>query len=297
MRLLRIPEQSAWLRVAKPAGLLLLVPLLLSPQETQTPERESESIRPAVSTPGVSMSGSHGESTRGTDHEVAKTPGTPEPAYAKERRRMVRDQIEARGVDDPQVLSAMRRVPRHRFVPAGLASASYQDRPLRIGFGQTISQPYIVAAMSELAKLEPGAKVLEVGTGSGYQAAVIHEIAGEVFSLEIVGELAESARKTLTELGYDKAHIRHANGYLGWPEEAPFDAILVTAAPPEVPRALLEQLVEGGRLVLPVGSGMQMLEVHTRHGQRFTSESVFPVRFVPMVQRAREGTGVAEATP
>ena len=151
--------------------------------------------------------------------------------------------------------------------------------------------------MSELAKLEPGAKVLEVGTGSGYQAAVIHEIAGEVFSLEIVGELAESARKTLTELGYDKAHVRHANGYLGWPEEAPFDAILVTAAPPEVPRALLEQLVEGGRLVLPVGSGMQMLEVHTRDGQRFTSESVFPVRFVPMVRRAREGTGVAEAAP
>ena len=136
--------------------------------------------------------------------------------------------------------------------------------------------------------------MLEVGTGSGYQAAVIHQIVGEVWSLEIVGELAAEASTTLRELGYDHAHVRHANGYLGWPEHAPFDAILVTAAPPEVPSALLEQLKDGGRLVVPVGAGNQILEVHTRKGDGFQKERIFGVRFVPMLERARFGTGVAD---
>jgi protein-L-isoaspartate(D-aspartate) O-methyltransferase len=215
-------------------------------------------------------------------------------AYVALRERMVEEQIEARGVRDARVLEAMRRVPRHRFVPDDRGADAYQDRPLPIGYRQTISQPYVVAAMTELARLEPGAKVLEVGTGSGYQAAIIHEIAGGVWSLEIVGELADEARTTLRALGYEQAHVRHANGYLGWPEQAPFDAIIVTAAPPEVPSALLEQLKDGGRLVIPVGVGAQTLEVYTRRGDDFEMQRSFGVRFVPMVERARSGTGVPE---
>ena len=210
---------------------------------------------------------------------------------------MVRLQIEARGVKDTRLLEAMRSVPRHRFVPAERSADAYQDRPLPIGYRQTISQPYIVAAMTELARLEPGDKVLEVGTGSGYQAAIIHEIAGEVWSLEIVGELATEANATLRELGYEHAHVRHANGYLGWPEQAPFDAIIVTAAPPEVPSALLAQLKDGGRLVIPVGVGAQTLEVHTRTGDSFERQRSIGVRFVPMVERARSGTGVSPEGP
>lgn len=223
---------------------------------------------------------------------LADLTAAPEERLAELRAKMVGEQIEARGVRDPRVLAAMRQVARHRFVPPARVADAYQDRPLAIGFGQTISQPYVVAAMSELAELEPGSKVLEVGTGSGYQAAILHEIAGEVFSLEIVAELAERARLTLAAQGYSKAHVRHANGYLGWPEEAPFDAIVVTAAPAQVPRALLLQLKQGGRLVVPVGTGSQMLEVHTRTQDGFARETIFPVRFVPMIDRPLPGTGI-----
>jgi len=183
----------------------------------------------------------------------------------------------------------MRSVPRHEFVPSNLQAAAYSDRPLPIGDGQTISQPYIVAAMTELARIEPGSRVLEVGTGSGYQAAVLHEVAGAVHSIEIVEPLAKRASETLERLGYDSAQVRYGDGYRGWPEAAPFDAIIVTAAPTEVPQPLLEQLNEGGRLVIPVGNWDQQLEVHTRTPDGIRVERVFAVRFVPMTGRARDG--------
>jgi len=209
--------------------------------------------------------------------------------YANLRLAMVEAQIEARGVSDARVLAAMRRVPRHEFVPEELRAAAYEDRPLPIGHAQTISQPYIVAAMTELARIEPGSRVLEVGTGSGYQAAVVHEVAGAIHSIEIVEPLAKRASETLERLGYDAAQVRHGDGYRGWPEAAPFDAIIVTAAPKEVPQPLLEQLKEGGRLVIPVGNWDQHLEVHTRTPEGIRVERIFAVRFVPMTGRARDG--------
>jgi protein-L-isoaspartate(D-aspartate) O-methyltransferase len=208
--------------------------------------------------------------------------------WAARRNAMVEDQIAARGIADPRVLAAMRAVPRHEFVPESLREAAYDDRPLPIGNGQTISQPYIVAIMTELARIEPGANVLEVGTGSGYQAAVIHEIAGAVRSIEIVEPLAREAAQTLARLGYAGADVRFGDGYRGWPEAAPFDAILVTAAPERVPQPLLDQLAVGGRLVIPVGGFFQQLEVHTRGADGISVERVLPVRFVPMTGEIRD---------
>jgi protein-L-isoaspartate(D-aspartate) O-methyltransferase len=201
------------------------------------------------------------------------------------RLDMVRRQIEARGVKDPEVLEAMSRVPRHQFVPDASRAEAYDDHPLPIGDGQTISQPYIVALMSELLKLEKDHKVLEIGTGSGYQAAVLSLLAGEVYSIEIVEGLAEQARGRLEELGY-KVNLRVDNGYLGWPEQAPFDRIILTAAPPEMPQTLVEQLKPGGRLVAPVGpvGGEQELVVLEKNTDgNVTSMSIIGVRFVPMV--------------
>ncbi|RJR41715.1 MAG: protein-L-isoaspartate(D-aspartate) O-methyltransferase [Deltaproteobacteria bacterium] len=169
------------------------------------------------------------------------------------RKRMVDTQIEARGVTSPRVLAAMRRVPRHRFVPQGLWDQAYNDYPLPIGEDQTISQPYIVALMTEALELKEGDRVLEIGTGSGYQAAVLAELASAVYSIDRLGSLTEKAQKVLAELGYNNLHVRVGDGTLGWPEEAPFDAILVTAGAPQVPRPLVEQLALGGRLVIPVG--------------------------------------------
>jgi protein-L-isoaspartate(D-aspartate) O-methyltransferase len=208
--------------------------------------------------------------------------GPEEPqAREQERLRMVSRQIESRDVRDPRVLRAMRAVPRHRFVPPSQAASAYDDRPLPIGYRQTISQPYIVALMSQLAQVKPGDTVLEVGTGSGYQAAVLAEMGVKVFSIEIVEPLAERAKKTLKELDYDVT-VRHGDGYAGWPEHAPFDAIVVTAAPPRIPEPLKEQLKVGGRLVIPVGKYFQSLVVVTRTKNRFVQEDVLPVRFVPM---------------
>ena len=207
---------------------------------------------------------------------------------AAARARMVRQQIKARGVRDPRVLDAMASVPRHEFVPPDQAAYAYEDRPLPIGEGQTISQPFVVAKMSELARVARGDRVLEVGTGSGYQAAVLAELGAEVYTVEIVAALAERATSTLGRLGYDSIHVRHGDGHRGWPEFAPFDAIVVTAAPASVPPALLQQLALGARLVIPVGGLFQTLEVHTRTEHGFEVESVFGVRFVPM-------TGDAEA--
>ncbi|KPK14616.1 MAG: protein-L-isoaspartate O-methyltransferase [Myxococcales bacterium SG8_38] len=202
---------------------------------------------------------------------------------------MVRKQIEARGVRDPRVLAAMRTVPRHRFMPKSQRSYAYDDRPLPIGEGQTISQPYIVALMSELADLEPGDKVLEVGTGSGYQAAVLAEMGVKVYSIEIIEPLAKRAKAVLEELGYGKrVEVRHGDGYAGWPEQAPFDAVIVTAAPPKIPEPLKQQLEVGGRLVIPVGKYFQSLLRVTRTKDGFREESVIPVRFVPMTGKAQE---------
>jgi protein-L-isoaspartate(D-aspartate) O-methyltransferase len=200
---------------------------------------------------------------------------------------MVTEQIEARGVTDVRVLAAMRKVPRHQFVTPDAQNLAYIDRPLPIEHGQTISQPYIVALMTELARVTPDSKVLEVGTGSGYQAAVLAVLAGEIYSIEIVGALAASAQQKLSSLGYDNVNVRHGDGYQGWPEQAPFDAILVTAAPPEVPEALRRQLAVGGRLVIPVGERFQELRVIERTPNGYVDRSVLPVRFVPMTDELR----------
>ena len=207
-----------------------------------------------------------------------------QPDVAHARAAMVAEQIEARGVRDAAVLRAMRGVPRHEFVPSAQGPYAYEDHPLPIGYEQTISQPYIVAFMSELAAVRPGARVLEIGTGSGYQAAVLAEMGADVYSIEIVEPLAAAAGVTLERLGYGRIHLRTGDGHRGWPEAAPFDAILVTAAAATVPPALREQLAIGGRLVIPVGDWDQELEVHRRSEDGLTVERVLPVRFVPLVR-------------
>jgi len=205
------------------------------------------------------------------------------------RSAMVAGQLERRGIRDPAVLAAMRDVPREHFVDAPLYDA-YADAALPIQSGQTISQPYIVAAMTEAAQLTPGERVLEIGTGSGYQAAVLAEMPGvEVYSIEIVEPLAKRTHALLARMGYDKLHLRIGDGYKGWPEAAPFDAIIVTAAPEKVPQPLVDQLAVGGRLVIPVGvAGNQDLRVITRGKDGTTSETLFPVRFVPMTGEAQQ---------
>ena len=199
---------------------------------------------------------------------------------------MIERQIRSRGVKDALVLEALRSVPRHDFVPAGVRDHAYEDRPLPIGHGQTISQPYMVAVMTELLRPQPGHTVLEVGTGSGYQAAVLSTLVARVFTIEIVPELAESARRSLATGGFDNVSVIGGDGFRGLPEFAPFDGILVTAAPHEVPAPLLEQLAMGGRLVLPVGDNRQRLRVIERTEEGVRSETLFEVRFVPMTGEA-----------
>jgi protein-L-isoaspartate(D-aspartate) O-methyltransferase len=189
-------------------------------------------------------------------------------------------------VSDARVLAALRQVPRHEFVPPAYREHAYEDRPLPIEAEQTISQPYIVALMSELADVQPGERVLEVGTGSGYQAAVLAQLGAEVYSIEIVEPLATSARARLERLGY-RVQVRHGDGYAGWSERAPFAAIVVTAAPPRIPEPLKEQLALGGKLVVPVGDAYQELMVVERTAAGYVERSVAPVRFVPMTGRAQ----------
>ena len=214
-----------------------------------------------------------------------------EDPHAAARERMVQQQIEDRGVIDPRVLAALRKVPRHRFVPGEYQGEAYGDYPLPIGENQTISQPYIVAMMTEVLRLEADDRVLEIGTGSGYQAAILGELAAEVYTIEIISSLGERARAVLQDLGYDNVHVRVGDGYQGWPEHAPFDAIIVTAAPQEVPQPLLDQLADGGRLVVPEGEAIQQLVLYVRRdgpdGPSFERRPLMGVRFVPMTGEVR----------
>ena len=200
---------------------------------------------------------------------------------------MVDEQLRARGIRDPRVLDAMTRVPRHLFVPDAERGEAYEDHPLPIGHGQTISQPYIVAFMSEALRLEPTHRVLEIGTGSGYQAAVLAELAGEVFTIEIIEALASRAKQTLSDAGYRNVTVRAGNGYLGWPEHAPYDRIMVTAAPDEVPPALVEQLKMDGLMAIPVGTSWQELRILQRTASGMETLATLPVRFVPMTGKPR----------
>jgi protein-L-isoaspartate(D-aspartate) O-methyltransferase len=199
---------------------------------------------------------------------------------------MVENQIKARGVSDEAVLAALLNVPRHEFVPSKYQDQSYEDHPLPIGYGQTISQPYIVAVMTEMIKLQPGDRVLEIGTGSGYQAAILAQITDEVYSIEIIPELAERAQETFDRLGYDQIVAKQADGYWGWEEYAPFEAIIVTAAPDHVPQPLVNQLADGGKMVIPVGppGGYQSLWLLERQGDEVIRYNWGGVRFVPLTR-------------
>ncbi len=208
--------------------------------------------------------------------------------FEHERQAMVEEQIVARGIDDARVLAAMRQVPRHEFVPPDVRASAYEDRPLPIGWQQTISQPYIVAMMTAALDLQGHERVLEIGTGSGYQAAVLAAIVPEVCSIEILPELAAQARVTLERLGLERVRLRTGDGFRGWPERAPFAAIVVTASPLQVPQPLLEQLAPGGRMVLPVGGEQQLLLRITRGPSGFESDTLAAVRFVPMTGEAAE---------
>lgn len=206
------------------------------------------------------------------------------PDYAQARERMVEEQIDARGVKDPRVLAAMRKVERHRFVSEGLRHQAYEDHPLPIGSGQTISQPYVVAAMTEFLQVRRTDKVLEIGTGSGYQTALLAELARAVYTVEVIPELSRAARLVLSELGYRNVRFKTADGHLGWPEFAPFDRVIVTAGAETMPNELVGQLAEGGRIVVPVGpSGSQTLYLGVKHGRRLVQRALMQVVFVPFV--------------
>jgi protein-L-isoaspartate(D-aspartate) O-methyltransferase len=222
---------------------------------------------------------------------AAAGPGMPNPfprktedSWIQQRRQMVQHQIQARGVKDPEVIRAMHSVKRHLFVPENARHLAYSDGPLPIGHRQTISQPFIVAYMTEVLNLQKSDRVLEIGTGSGYQAAVLAEIAAEVYSIEIIEELARSAEALLKELNYTNIKVTAGDGYQGWAEYAPFDAIIVTAAPPKVPEALVEQLKIGGRMIVPVGTVFQELLLIEKTESGIITQNLIPVRFVPMVK-------------
>ena len=204
--------------------------------------------------------------------------------YTEERTSMVISQIKSRGIKDVRVLDAMEKVQRHVFVPENMRKFAYNDEPLPIGRGQTISQPYIVAYMTEILQLSPAGKVLEIGTGSGYQAAVLAEIVKEVFTVEIIDELSKNAQDVLQAEGYTNIRFRVGDGAFGWKENAPYDAIMVTAAPPEVPKALQDQLQMGGKMIVPVGDAFQELVLIVREKRRFRTKKLLPVRFVPLVK-------------
>lgn len=233
-------------------------------------------------------------SCQGASQSTSPTPTTPvaiqttatltADPYAVLREHMVTFDIEERGVLDPEVRRAMRSVPRHEFVPTDYTDMAYADRPLPIGYGQTISQPYIVGAMTELLRLKQGDRVLEIGTGSGYQAAILAELTDEVYSVEIIEALYKRATETLQRLGYHQVKTRHVDGYYGWEEHAPYDAIIVTCAPDHIPQPLISQLKDGGRLVIPVGppGSYQTLWLIEKQGEKVVSKQVMGVVFVPL---------------
>jgi protein-L-isoaspartate(D-aspartate) O-methyltransferase len=222
--------------------------------------------------------------SRKDQHNMATT----EPDFERLRAAMVREQLQQRDVKDPGVLAAMLKVPRHEFVPANIINSAYADSALPLDLGQTISQPYIVGFMTQALKLTGGESVLEIGTGSGYQAAVLAEIVSEVYSVEILPELAEHAGTLLGKMGYKNIHIRTGDGYEGWPEFAPFDRVIVTAAPDRVPQPLIDQLKSGGRMVIPVGRLEQQLMIIEKRDSGVVRLSSIPVRFVPMTGKAQE---------
>lgn len=240
--------------------------------------------------PGVEVLVTPTPTVPATVSPVGATPVTPAAdRYTSQRERMVEEQIRARGVTDEAVLQAVQQTPRHEFVLSDYLSQAYDDHPLPIGYGQTISQPYIVALMTELIELQPGDKVLEIGSGSGYQAAILAAITDQVYTIEIIPELAERAQQTFDRLGYDKIIATQADGYWGWEEYAPFDAIIVTAAPDHVPQPLVNQLADGGKMVIPIGppGGYQSLWVLERQGEEITRRNWGGVIFVPLT-RAEE---------
>jgi len=207
--------------------------------------------------------------------------------FAAQRQQMVQRQLVARGINEQRVLGAMTKVPREEFVPPESRAASYEDGPLPIGYGQTISQPYVVAFMTDQLRPKPSDRVLEVGTGSGYQAAILAELVSAVYSIEIVEPLAKNAEATLQRLGYKNVHLKIGDGYKGWPEEGPFDAIIVTCAPDKVPQPLVDQLKDEGRMVIPVGDrfAQQLYLLEKKNGQ-LKQSATLPVRFVPMTSEA-----------
>jgi protein-L-isoaspartate(D-aspartate) O-methyltransferase len=219
--------------------------------------------------------------------EVSVAPtDTPTDRYAPLRQQMVENQLRGRGFSQEDVLAAMARVPRHEFVPADYQSQAYEDHPLPIGYGQTISQPYIVAVMTELIDLQPGEKVLEIGTGSGYQAAILAELTDEVYTIEIIPKLAARAAQAFERVGYDQIAVKQADGYWGWEEHSPFDAIIVTAAPDHIPQPLVQQLADGGKMVIPIGppGGYQSLWLLERQGDQVIRRNWGGVSFVPFTR-------------
>jgi len=283
------------LSLSTPLALLVGIVVIKSAAEVG-PLLASANNRPDTSSKSADPTG-HSQQAKDPNDKKPPRPDHNHPAFSQriqERARMVADQIQARDVNDPNVLKAMRMVPRHAFVRPGEQRYAYNDHPLPIGLGQTISQPYIVAFMTEALRLDPNDKVLEIGTGSGYQAAVCAEIAQEVYTIEILEELAKSAAKKLKELGYRNVFVRAGDGYLGWPEKAPFDAIIGTAAAGRIPPPLIEQLKPGGRMILPVQGrfGFQYLVLITKDSKgNLRQKNVMPVQFVPMTGQVEKSQG------
>jgi protein-L-isoaspartate(D-aspartate) O-methyltransferase len=246
----------------------------------------ASSFRPRLLALVAALAGGESTACSGTD-----TPHKPSGDFTKERERMVETQLAGRDIEDPRVLAAMRAVPRHLFVLPHYAEDAYDDRPLPIGHGQTISQPYIVALMTQLVRPAPGERALEVGTGSGYQAAVLAQLVSHVYTIELVPDLARDAEARLKRLDCDNVTVRAGDGYGGWPEHAPFDIIIVTAAPERVPEPLVDQLKPGGRLVVPVGphfSYQELLLLEKDASGAVRTTHIAPVRFVPLLRERSE---------